>query len=95
MLTTESATAADTPRERFAAALDRLDTRARQGRRLAIRAQHAVEDGAAAVSLRIRRHPLGAVGVSLATGAVLGAAIGLAVVCAFVSRADADQRADS
>lgn len=91
MLTTEPAPV-ETAREQFVAALDRLETRARQGRRAAVRAQHAVEDGAAALSLRVRRHPLGAVAAGLAVGAVFGAVIAIAAACAVAARADDSQQ---
>lgn len=67
--------AADTVRERFETAREQLATTARRGRRLAAQARHAVEDGAGAVSLGVRRRPLTSVAGAALIGALAGAAI--------------------
>jgi hypothetical protein len=58
----------------------------RHGRRAVVRAQHAAEDSAAAVVLQVRRHPLSALAVAVAAGALVGGLIGFA--CARVGCRD-------
>lgn len=78
-LMTEATAAADAAKERLGTAFEQLEQNARKGRRAIVRAQHAAEDGAAAVALQVRRHPLSALAVAVAAGALAGGLIGFAV----------------
>lgn len=63
-------------KERLTPALDTLDETMRQGRRVIVRGQHAVEDAADAAALGIRRRPLSAVMIAALTGALVGCMTG-------------------
>jgi ElaB/YqjD/DUF883 family membrane-anchored ribosome-binding protein len=75
-MATGAAIAAETIKERLAPALDALDETMRQGRRAAVRGQHAAEDAAAAATLIVRRQPLRAVLLAAGAGALAGGVIG-------------------
>jgi ElaB/YqjD/DUF883 family membrane-anchored ribosome-binding protein len=57
--------------------LDAVEEGTRRARRALVDVRHKAEDAAADARLAVRRHPLAAVGVGLATGAFIGAACGL------------------
>jgi ElaB/YqjD/DUF883 family membrane-anchored ribosome-binding protein len=78
-LMTETAAAAEAVKERLSTAREQLEESMRKGRRVVVRAQHAAEDGTAAVGLQVRRHPLSAIALAVTAGAVAGALIGCAL----------------
>jgi ElaB/YqjD/DUF883 family membrane-anchored ribosome-binding protein len=53
-----------------------FDENLREARRVVTTVRHAAEDAAADAGLRIRRHPLRAVGAAVVVGAVGGALVG-------------------
>ena len=57
-------------------AFDSVEEGTRRVRRALVDARHKAEDAATDARLTVRRHPLTAVGAGMATGAVLGAAVG-------------------
>lgn len=77
-MATEASAAVEAFKEKLTPALDTLEGTLRQGRRMAVRGQHAAEDAAAAAALIVRRRPLGAVVVAAGVGAIVAGAIGFA-----------------
>ena len=78
-LLTETAAATASVKERLGTTLEQWEQNVQTGRRAIVRAQHAAEDGAAAVALQVRRRPLSALVVAVAAGALAGGLIGFAV----------------
>ena len=56
--------------------LESMRENLRGARRKVTAARHTTEDIAAGAALKVRRHPLGAVGVAMVTGAVVGSIVG-------------------
>lgn len=53
-----------------------LEESVRGARRAVVGARHAAEDVAADAVLKIRRHPLKAIGIAMAAGVVVGSVVG-------------------
>jgi ElaB/YqjD/DUF883 family membrane-anchored ribosome-binding protein len=75
-IATGAAHAVEAIKEQLTPAVDKLDETIRQGRRVVVRGRHAAEDATAAATLKIRRHPVGAVTIAAGVGIVLGAVVG-------------------
>lgn len=67
-------------RERLEPAVESFDENVRrQTRRAIVQGRHAAEDAAAAMVVRVRRHPLRAVAFAAGAGAVIGGLAGYAL----------------
>jgi ElaB/YqjD/DUF883 family membrane-anchored ribosome-binding protein len=75
-IATPAATNVEGIKERLTPALDALDETMRQGRRVLVRGQHAVEDAATAAVVKIRRRPLRTVMIAVLAGAFVGGLTG-------------------
>ena len=56
--------------------MEAVEENVRQARRVVNTARHAAEDAVTEAALKVRRHPLQAVGAAVVVGAVTGALIG-------------------
>jgi hypothetical protein len=56
--------------------MESVEENLRQARRVVNATRHAAEDAATEAALRIRRHPLTAVGAAVVAGAIAGGLIG-------------------
>lgn len=57
--------------------LDAIEENMRKARRAYIEGRHATEDIVAGAALKVRRHPLTAVGIAAGTGLLVGGIFGL------------------
>ena len=78
MPTITDAGAVETVKQRLGAGFHQIEEGILQGRRAIARGRGAAEDGVAATSLHIRRHPIRTVAVVAAAGALVGCVIGYA-----------------
>ena len=67
----------DNIRERFAPAVDAIESKLRDGRRTFTRGQRAAEDAADVAVVRIRQRPFAAVFGAAAIGVAAGVSVGL------------------
>jgi ElaB/YqjD/DUF883 family membrane-anchored ribosome-binding protein len=75
-ISTGAGHAMDAVKDCLSPALEKVDETIREGRRVMVRGQHAVEDAAAAAVLTIRRRPGSTVLVAAGVGALVGALVG-------------------
>lgn len=66
-------------RERLDPALEAFEESARHAQRAIRHAQHTAEDAMTDVALRVRRHPLQAIGIAAGGGLLAGCLIGYAL----------------
>ena len=78
-MTTTVETAREAITERLNPALESIEEDVRQARRSIVAGRHAAEDFVAEGALQVRRHPLSAIAVAGAAGALVGCMLGFAL----------------